>query len=108
MCVVCVYRCCTALLCVCVCVFVHPHIFGVQQVFAALIAVGVSRHLRVDTGVVSAGQDGHWHTGVDGAFELVGDLSDLFVCAGPEEDLRHLLSAIFVFVLVLRGLFVFG
>lgn len=39
----------------CVSVGVCPYIFGIQQVLAAFIAVGVRRHLQVDTGVISAG-----------------------------------------------------
>lgn len=36
-------------------VSVHPHILCLQQVLAALIAAGVRRDFRVDTGVISAG-----------------------------------------------------
>lgn len=36
-------------------VSVRPHIFRLPQVLAAFIAVGVRRHLWVDTGVISAG-----------------------------------------------------
>lgn len=74
----------------------HTHILGFQQLLAALVAVGVTHHLRVHTGVVPAGQDAHWHAGVQRALQLVGDLCDLLVRARTEEYLRDLLLGLFV------------
>lgn len=88
--------------CPCSCV-VHPHIFGLQKILAAFIPVEVWHHFRVDTGVVSAGQNGHVHTGVDGALQLVCDLSYLFVRACAKEDLGNPLFI--VFGLLLSGVF---
>lgn len=34
---------------------ISPHIFGLQAFLAELIALGVRCHLRMDTGVISAG-----------------------------------------------------
>lgn len=42
-------------MCACVFVSVNPHILDVEQVLTAFIAVGVRRHLWVNTGVLSAG-----------------------------------------------------
>lgn len=86
-------------LCMCVFVSVHPHILGLQQVLAAFIAAGVRHNFWVDTGVISAGQDRHWHAGVNCAFQLVGNLSYLFVCASAKVDFRNLPFSIFAFVL---------
>lgn len=72
--------------------------FGLKQFLAALIAVEMRHDFRVDASVISAGQDGHWHSGVHRPFQLVGYLSDLLVCACAEEDLGNVLFAIFVLV----------
>jgi len=80
------------------CVFLspYPHIFGLQQILASFIAVGVRRHFWVDTGVVSAGQDSHVHTGVNSALQFMRNLSYLLMRACAKENLGNLLSAIFV------------
>ena len=75
------------------------HVLGLEQFLAALVAVGVRHHLWVDAGVVTAGEDGHGHAGVEGALELVGDLGDLLVGARAKEDFGDFLFAIFLFVL---------
>lgn len=83
----------------CVFVSVDPHILCLQQLLAAFIAAGVRCHFRVDTGVISAGQDGHWHAGVNRAFQLMGNLSYLFMCPSAKVDFRNICFAIFAFVL---------
>lgn len=72
------------------------HVFGLEQFLAALVAVGMRRHFRVDAGVISAGQDGHGHSGVHGALQLVGHLSDLLVRASAKVDLGDVALAVFV------------
>lgn len=72
------------------------HILAVQQLLAALVAVGMANHLGVNAGVVAAGQDGHGDAGVQRTLQLVGDLRDLLVRARAEEDLGHLLLGLLV------------
>lgn len=83
---------------ICVFVRVHPHILALPQVLAAFIAIEVRRHFCVDAGVISAGQDGHRHAGVNGAFQLMGNLSYLFMCASAKVDLGDFLFNVFGFV----------
>ena len=73
----------------------HTHILGFQQLLAALVAVGVALHLRVHTGVVPAGQDGHGNAGVQRALQLMGDLRNLLVRTRTEEYLGDLLFGLF-------------
>lgn len=83
-------------MCVCARMRLHTHILGLKKFLAALVAVGVGHHLWVDTGMVSAGQDGHRHTGVKCALQLVGDLRDLLMCPRAKENLGNLLFSVFV------------
>lgn len=82
------------------------HVLGLQQLLAALVAVGMRYHFGVDTGVVSAGQYCHGHGGIKCPFQLPCNLCDLLMSTSAEKDLWDLFppASLFVFLVVL-GLF---
>lgn len=82
------------------------HILGLQQLLAALVAIGMRYHFGVHASVVTTREDSHGHAGVHCSLKLPRNLCDLLMSACAEEDLwnRFPSASLFVFFVVL-GLF---